>query len=322
MAPTLRRFGWPAAALVALAAYAFYYLNSVPQAWSVEDDSQGRWEASGIDQLLLLGPKSGPLLTAQVGCAGNLELRNFADPIAGARSERIISIAKGAGASVAVALALAPGAGRPATVILEGIRQDPDYPKIRLLAQNARLTVNAYAIPAPGSPPAVPASFSTDRLEVVFPCPQTDGPEGARLDLGDIEDTDAPPALPLLGVAIGQIDSDGVFSRTSIACGAKKGRKVWRLPIPSVEPADCRRGFLSASDLRIGKAVGLTLQGSAFTVRDGKPHVWPLADEVMNNPVLKIAIEAGIAALVAAVGINLHRQRARARRRAKPSEGS
>jgi hypothetical protein len=40
----------------------------------------------------------------------------------------------------------------------------------------------------------------------------------------------------------------------------------------------------------------------------------------MNNPVLKFAIEAGIAALVAGVGFNLHRQRARAKKKAESAD--
>jgi hypothetical protein len=316
----LRRFGWAAAALVALAAYAFFYLSSVPQAWSVEEDSQGRWEAKGQDQLQLLVPTGGPLFTAEVGCAGNLELRTFAGPGAGSQSARIISIAKGGGASLGLALAPDPAAGGSASVVLEGIRQDPDYPKVRLLAQHAHLYIDAFAIPAPGTPPAAPVQFSTDRLEIVFPCPQTEGPEGVRLDLGDIKDVDRPAVLALQGVAIGQINDGGVFDRDSLVCGSRKGRRVWRLPIPSVEPADCQPGHLWASDLRIRKSLSMTLQGSAFTSRDGKAHVWPFVDEVMNNPVLKFAIEAGIAALVAGVGFNLHRQRAQAKKKAESAD--
>jgi hypothetical protein len=161
-------------------------------------------------------------------------------------------------------------------------------------------------------------AFSTDHLEVVFPCPQTEGPEGIRFDLGDIQDADAPPVLPLQGVAIGQIGGDGAFNRTSLACGAKKGHRVWRLPLPSVAPADCRPGFLSMSSLRVRKSLSLTLQGSAFTVRDGTAHVWPLVDEVMKNPVLSHIIEGVIVALVAGVGINLHRRRAQAKLREAP----
>jgi hypothetical protein len=55
-------------------------------------------------------------------------------------------------------------------------------------------------------------------------------------------------------------------------------------------------------------------------VRDGKAHVWPLVDEVMSNPVLSHVIEGAIVALIAGVGFNLHRQRARARRREIPSK--
>ncbi len=314
-ASALRRFGWLAAVPVALAAYGFYYFSSIPQAWPLEDDAQGQWKTSGLDQMQFRSPKAGPLLSSHIGCAGNLTLRTATPP-----QTRTINIAKGAGASVDVALTPDPAAGA-AAVTLEAIRGDPDYPQIRLRTQNASLKVDAYAVPTPGFAPAAPVSLETKDLAIVFPCRQSDDPEGLRLDLGDIDEPDYEPILHVQAVATGGADGGDAFSDTSTACGAKRGAKVWRLPIPSVQPADCRPGFLAVSDLKLDRSLSVALQGSGYTVHEGKAHVWPFVDEVMNNPVLKAAIEAGIAALVAAVGINLHRQRSQARKRAeRPGE--
>jgi hypothetical protein len=300
----LRRFGWLAAVPVALAAYGFYYLSSIPQAWAVEDDAQRQWKTSGLDQMQFRGPNAGPLLSAHVGCAGNLTLRAATLP-----QPRTINIPKGAGASVDVTL-MPDAPGAPAAVTLEAIRGDPDYPQMRLRAQNASLKLDAYAVPTPGFPPTPPVSLLTRDLAIVFPCRQSDDPEGLRLDLGDIEDVDAQPILHVEALATGQADGADAFSDTSTACGAKKGAKVWRPPFPVVQQADCRPGFLSVSDLKLDGSLSVGLQGSGYTVHEGKAHVWPFVDEVMNNPVLKYVIGAAIAGMVASVGINLRRKRA------------
>ena len=314
----LRRFGWLAAVPVALAAYGFYYLSNIPQSWPVEDDvGQGRWATRGLDQMQLRGPTTGPLLSAHIGCAGNLTLRTGS---AAAPQLRTISIAKGAGASVDIVLATDPGAGQPA-VTLGAIRGDPDYPQIRLRTQDASLRVDAYAVPTPGFSPTAPVSLVTRDLALVFPCRQSEDPEGLRLDLGDIEAVDLQPILHVQAVAAGEAGGGDAFSDTATACGSKKGAKVWRLPVPVVQPADCRPGFLAVSDLKLDDGLSVGLQGFGYTVHEGKAHVWPFVDEAMNNPVLKSVMEAAIAGLVASLGVGAWLKRPQAGKRRGPTEG-
>jgi hypothetical protein len=304
----LRRFGWLAALAVALAAYAFFYLGAIPQAWPIEDDAgQGLWQTSGADQMQLRGPKAGPLLSAHVGCAGNLTVRTVSP--SGQPQTQTFSIAKGGGATVDIALTPDSANDSSAAATLEAIRGDPDYPDIRVRAQNASLKVDAYAVPTPGAPPPPPVSVTAKDLAMVFPCRQSDDPEGMRLDLGEIEDVDAEPVLHVRALALGQPDGDAAFSDTATACGAKKGDKIWRLPIPSVQPADCRSGFLVVSELKLDRNLSAQLQGSAYTVHEGKAHVWPFLDEAMTNPVLKYVVGLAIAGLVASVGFGLGRRR-------------
>jgi hypothetical protein len=142
-------------------------------------------------------------------------------------------------------------------------------------------------------------------------------PAGSGFELGI-----AAADLPDLSVEPGRVDGDsGGFplraleigrggERSALACGAAAGRLLWRRLVPAVRTSDCAAGRLTLAGLRLDQGAAASLDGSGFTVRNGRANLWRGFGEFRQNDVVRTALGFLLAGLVGWAFVRLRGGRA------------
>lgn len=302
-----------AAFLLSLTAYAFHYLDSLPQAIAV--DPRIAWRAEAGRDMRLEGVAPGSVLAFDLRGPAAASL-SFGK---GARLEPDPDLPPGLGLAggahlyaaadenVSLAVTLTGGGGRGILHIASGLYGD-EYQWLRLSSQGAGLSLDLGAIP--GTREQAHSYIGLGSAEAPVQSARVTLPAGAsvqlRLAVADSGRLKAEPAhpergmdgFPLRALETGRGGGSG-FERLSMACGASPGTLLWRRPLPAIRSGDCADGHLAVTAFALDKgAAAAALEGSGFVVTDGRTNLWQGFREFRQNDVVKTALGFLLASLV------------------------
>lgn len=320
--------------LVALAGYAYYYLDHLPQ--SVELGPRLDWHSRPGEEMRLRGLQPGSALSFALQDRGTIslsfdkgaELAPNPDAPPGRRLDdgSLVHVYSFPGENVSVRAVLADGDGR-GTLHVEPIPEGDTWPSLQLRAEGARLRVELDTFPNPESREhsfiAIGGSTAMGGREASLQEARITLPPGvafrllmARADLARL--TVKPLRLgpdsegfELLALETGRSGTAG-FERLALACGSPRGRLLWRRPVPAVRAGDCEADRLAVTGFGVDGGATAVLTGSGFIVRDGRTHSWPGFRDLRQNAVVQTALGFLLAGLVGWAFVKLRGVRAAA----------
>jgi hypothetical protein len=296
----------------AACAYSFYYLDSLPQAETIDTNREATVRSG--DQLRLHGMAPGEALHLVVGRAATMRISFgggatlLPDPGRGPAQRsgasglhfRLINVAP---ESSWLSFRLTPGAtAARSTLILEPSRPDRTYLEIRLRSDDAPMTVDMGIGGPHGHIQFDGAAMQAASLTV---------PPGTSVTLGI--GTANPDALnaeagEVTGAEIGSA-AGGDFERRWMVCGGARGRIIWQRPIPRIVAADCEAGRLSVASLAVAEeGIEVVAEGTGFTVKDGATHVWQTFRKLRDNAVLQTLLGLLLVGLAGRVMLVIRRR--------------
>ena len=314
--------------LLALAGYAFYYLDSLPQ--SVALDPRLDWRSEPGEEMRLRGVPPGSALAFGLQGGGafalsfgkGAELAPNPDAPPGRRVDdgSLVHVYAFPGENVSVRAVLTDGDGRGVLHVEPGLEGD-SWPSLRLRSEGARLRVELDAFPNPDRPEhgfiAVgPGEAPLQEARVTLPAGVAFQLRLARADLARLAVTPLSlgpdtEGFPVRALETGRSGAAG-FERLALACGSPPRRLLWWRPAPAVSAGDCEPGRLAVTGFRLDGGAAASLAGSGFVVRDGRTHVWPGFRDLRQNDVVKTALGFLLAGLVGWAFVKLRGGRAAA----------
>ena len=316
-------------------AYLFFLIAHVPQAAG----TNGVWPISETDELRILGPRSGQLLTMTFRGEGlasvsagegsqlvqpdktSLDLLRTLDPRFEPRpvgSRLDVRIDNGAGGLASVSVLLGENHAAQAKVEIQP-DAGPDETGMRLTASGAPMTVAIdWTSPSQSTDQKGPLLVGMDGRTLPIGRAVVSVPEGKTLyiggpttkiafEIGSHADRLSRGGLDLQGL---QIAGEGDGPVTSGACGASKvGWLRWPSPVGGFALSGCRQ-VLHMQDLKLGDQSSFALSGPAFFMRESAVHYWPLLPNLMSNMVIQFALTGLIGGLIGWVMFNLGLKRA------------
>jgi hypothetical protein len=300
--------------LLALAAYAFYYLDRLPQALALDPRLDWRSEPGEAMRLRGVPPGSALSFDLQGGGAFSLsfdkgaELAPNPDAPPGRRVDdgSLVHVYALPNENVSVRAVMTDGGGRGLLHVEPGLEGD-GFASLRLHSEGARLGIELDAFPNPDRrehsfiamgpgeaplqearvtlPPGVGVQLRLARADL------------ARLAVRPLRLGPDSESFPLRALETGRSGAAG-FEPLALACGSPPRRLLWWRLAPAVSAGDCEPDRLTVTGFRLDRGAAATLAGSGFIVRDGATHIWPGFRDLRQNDVVKTALAILLAGLV------------------------
>ena len=310
-------------AVVALAAgaYAFYFLDHLPQASLLHPGTE--WHVESGEQLRLHGLPAGDAL--QLNFAGRASARLsfppgtrlLADPGAEQAGETgsagfqfdLFNVDK---ENAQIKVRMAPGPNARASLSVQPSLPDPKLYAVTLRSDDAPVAVEIGIVPNPD----VASHGQIQRGGAVLDAASLVVPAGAPVTIGILTDpqpffraevgglVDGSQRLAVDGVEIGTASPAG-FARRWAACGAPDRTILWKRLLPALAPGDCAPGWLAVTGLDLGARVGLRFEGSGFTVSEGETDNWKGFAEFQKNEIVKAVLGSLVLAFVGWVALTI-----------------
>jgi hypothetical protein len=279
------------------------------------------WSAATGEELHLSGLAEGPLLGVESSPGGGLTARAEQAALRdGGPVQRVMWMAQGDSSGDNKAKVEISLVGRGGDVVLSRAGET-ETPQVRIRVINAKLLVavgvtvgESLNLPQTRAvfgqqdlPPTGPGfSFTVpdgDTLAIEFPDLPNEQRSGVVTWLGSIREEQQDTVLSLREVSIVP-EQERSPDRSACAADRRYASAPFFRPVlfPVPTGKDCRPGILTARNLKItGDAVGVSLAGRAWEMKDGMPTVslWSWAS---GNPVLSLVINK---LLPGAVGLAL-----------------
>jgi hypothetical protein len=322
--PRPHRLAPLAVAAFLLLVYGFYYLNRLPEARAIAGGT--KWQVETGEQLRLQGVKAGTALQLNFSETAAAKLsfpegtRRPPDPVmddpgsvATAGLEVGLFNAEKENAEIRVSLEPEGGARR-ATLLLEPHRPDPQLHSLTLGSEDAALRVDVGIVDNPDVPDGQIRVGDDVLQDAAFVVPRgkrftigvrADQLAGLRKEVGEY--VDGSQRLEVEAVEIGT-PFEGQFERRALACGAVRGKVLWKRLIPGLAPRDCKAGRVTVTGLELAPGAQVTLQGTGYLVSDGKTETWQGFRDLWQNDGVKLLmgpVMAGFAAWILYVLRNL-----------------
>ena len=314
--------------LLALAGYAFYYLDNLPQ--SVRLDPSLDWPSRPGEEMRLRGVPPGSALAFELQGGGafslsfdkGAELAPNPDTPPGRRVDdgSLVHVYAFPGENVSVRAVLTDGDGRGALHLEPGL-EGGSFPSLRLHSEGARLRVELDAFPNPDRSEhsfiAVgPGEAPLQEARLTLPPGVAFQLRMARADLARLTVTPLRLGPDTEGFSVRALETGrsgaGGFELVALACGSPPRRLLWWRPAPAVSAGDCEPGRLAVTGFRLDRGATASLAGSGFVVRDGRTHIWPGFRDLRQNDVVKTALGFLLAGLVGWAFVRLRGGRAAA----------
>jgi hypothetical protein len=298
--------------MLSLTGYAFYYLDSLPQAIAVGPSPT--WQAEAGREMRLQGVAPGSVLAfdlrgqavASLRFGAGAELAPDPELPPGLDLDRAALLHAPADENVSLRVTLTGGGGRGILHVASGRERD-EVQWLRLRSEGAGLSLELAAIP--GTREQEHSFIGLGSNDIQVQSARVTLPAGADLELRlavahlprlNVEPTHADRAdgrFPLRALEIGRAGAGG-FERLSTACGAPRGALLWWRPIPAVRSGDCHDGRLALTAFELDSGAAASLDGSGFVVTDGSTRVWQGFRALRQNDVVKTALGFLLASLV------------------------